>query len=172
MNKDHKIRLSTKFLLGLSREKAKLVFSILSIHSAAERIINAIYERENEKLPNRFAWKLKIIHDETINGFLKKLNDARNLCAHRKPHFNENEVIPILEICRQLIDIAKEVNIEKYRAFEESFPSSLFVAAAVIFELMMETYNVEINDPIVLDGLYLPGQKSLADRITEIVGYY
>lgn len=172
MSTCHKISLSTVFLLGVSKEKAKLVFTVLSLHSAAERILNAIFEIKNEKPPKKFSCKLKVVDNLPLQDFLKELNRARNACAHRSPHFNEEEVVPILQICSRLIEMAKEVNVEKFRAFEEMLPSSLAAAAAVVFELTMGHYKIEENDPIVLDGYCLPGRKSLADKITEIVGSY
>ena len=171
MAENHPIRLDLLFLFGTSNEKSRLISTILDLHSAAERVIDEVYKSRGNKLPNQPTFKNKIsIFRSAIRRPLEKLNKARNLCAHRKPNFHEEKVAPILKLLEEIIIEIKSMSPGIFKSAESTFSSSALAAIYTITHLIADEYSIEISDPIILDGFYYPNQKTINERISEIIG--
>lgn len=171
MTENNPIRLDLLFLFGTSKEKSRLIATILDLHSAAERIIDEVYKKRGKKLPKQPTFKNKIsMFRPAIRRPLDKLNKARNLCAHRKPNFHEEKVVPILHLLEEMTFEIKSMSPGLFKSAENYFSSSALAAIYAITHVIADEYSIELSDPVILDGLYYPNQKTINERINEIIG--
>ena len=139
---------------------SELAGRVLSIHIAIEALL-------------RRSLKKKHYQDEDIDASLRDavrlLKDIRNQIAHEPIDNNQRSLHAIVDGCERFVEIVRQLEDHEDSADYQRHASPLDHAGQVLFDAILQFYMPEIEHGIVLDGLYLPGQKNLDARVRALL---
>lgn len=165
-----KIDLNSLFSTGLGENKKRLISEIIGLHVSLEALLDVFISTKKLRPShaNSFHAKASAVSNMKLRRALIKLNRIRNTCAHERMD-NHNLVRSVLKECRSWIDLASAINNKKYSIAHTHSPA-LRAAAIVLFDELATLYGVTTDRSFALDGLYAPGQRTLDDEISDIIG--
>ncbi len=166
----HGMTLYVRFLLGESSSKRDIIGTVLRLHVAAEDVLFELLTSQGHITNERDGFKKKLnkFKDEDWYEPFRVLNDIRNLCAHRRVNFYGTLKQTVIPLCHQLIHLSKELTGEHFTQWSQN-TSLLDAAVAALLDYILRKHSLKPSGGIELDGLYLPGEKTLDDMINELI---
>jgi len=168
----YKIRLSTIFSVGLSAQRKRLIAEVINFHVALEWLLDDLAKHGKIRLSSEdktFSEKVCKVKRPDLRSALSKFNEARNKCAHKQLD-TRLAVVAVLERCSSFIKRVEKMSPRNFQAIAGHGYSPLSAAVMVLFDELTSEYGGISDRPKELDGLYYPGEKTLDDRIIEVLG--
>lgn len=166
-----KLDINSIFSVGLSKETKKLIAEIISLNISIEKLLDVLIEEKKIKKAkeNTFYFKASGLPASELKVLIIEFNKIRNECAHKRMD-KKAKVVAVLRRCRNIVAKVKLAYPKKYAFASRSINSPLQAAITVIFDVLASMYSCTTPRTAELDGLYVPGQKTLADEIIELIG--
>lgn len=165
------VDLNSMFSVGLSKGRKNLIADTISLHVSLEQLLDVLAKENKIKINgiNTFYGKANAVKNKQLKRALIDFNKIRNECAHQRLD-KEDKVRGTLKKCDDFIKYIKSKSSEKYETVSGSCRSPLQSAVTVLFDDLAEYYQRTTSREHVLDGFCYPGQKTLDDEISEIIG--
>lgn len=165
------VDLNSMFSVGLSKGRKNLIADTISLHVSLEQLLDVLVKENKIKINgvNTFYGKANAVKNKQLKRALIDFNKIRNECAHQRLD-KEDKVRCTLKKCDDFIKYIKSNSSEKYEIVSGSCRSPLQSAVIVLFDDLAEYYQRTTSREHELDGFYYPGQKTLDDEISEIIG--
>ena len=141
----------------------ELVGIFLNIHISIEQLVTTITPHPKKKISYESI-------DQRFQEALKQIKEIRDCIAHESINNNQAELKNIILLCEDFCDLIEREHSQAWSNLKANRRiSKLELAGETIFLEIMKFHSANVTEAIFLDGLYLPGQKSLKDRCTELI---
>ena len=168
----YKINLRTIFQFGLSAQRKRLISELINFHVSLEWLLDELVTQGKMHLGPKdktFSQKAHRVKRRDLRLALSDFNKARNKGAHEQLD-THLAVVAVLEICSKFIKRVEKISPRNFQAIVGHGYSPLSAAVMILFDELTSEYGGISDRPKELDGLYYPGEKTLDDRIIEVVG--
>ena len=157
------------FALQIPSDRKRLISEVLDLHIALDSLLDELNEHGYIEFEKKISFRKKIdaVNNSEIKNWLILFNKIRNQCAHERSNTNKG-VEKLISRCDDFISKVKIS--DKFIVFKELSGAPLKAAVMTVYDDLLSMYKHRLTNGTELDGFHLDGQKSLSDKIKDLIG--
>ncbi|UYK80796.1 hypothetical protein NG829_00235 [Xanthomonas sacchari] len=142
---------------------SELVGIFLNIRIAIDDLLKEIFPEAERKCRYQKV-------DASFHKCLSQIKLIRDVIAHESINNYQNSLVEIIDLCEKFVaNVQLSFPPQWQNSQSRGRLSPLELAGQALFDAILDFYNPQLRRGMVLDGLYPPGQKTLAERADDLL---